>query len=773
MSGKVLTRAQRTGLCAILALGIVVGVVTASSTAADQAVPQNQSPPAVRGNTSEGSTLTADRGLWKSRSTVAYSYQWLRCLADGTGCVDVPRATDQIYTARSTDVAHSLRVIVTARNKDGAASGVSAPTAVFAPLPAQAPHNMVLPVITGATAPGQILTAGPGTWTGATPIAVSYRWRRCDAGGGACIETSVRMQTYKLSTGDANHAFRVLVTATNAAGPSASLSDSSSVVTRPSKPANTSPPTISGTAQEAKTLTGSRGTWSNSPSGYGYSWQRCNKKGNHCGGIGSARGTTYTLTRSDIGRTIRLSVAATNAGGTATALSAPTAVVTAAAKPVPERPQNTTLPTISGSSQQGLTLKADSGDWTNNPTRYEYSWTRCDASGAHCNGIGGANGTTYSLASTDVGHRLRFKVTAKNSGGSTTVLSAPTAVVAGPAPKASQPANTSPPMIAGTAQDGKALTGNAGTWSNSPTGYDYTWRRCNKKGDDCDGISGVHSTTYTLKEADVGRTIRLRVNAKNSAGSTTATSAPTGVVRAAARPENTSPSTVSGIPQEGKTLTGNRGNWTHSPTDFDSAWLRCDRNGGSCAAIGGAHSTSYTLTSTDVGNTVRFRVTASNSEGSTTATSVPSAAIQKAGTPPPPPLTGCPPRPSVNQVANVATMTAPARLLVDTLQSAPRVVASGTSTLVVRFHITSTCGGPVQGALVYATATPYNQFAIPPEATTGADGWATLVFRRLRGFPVGRRQQLIAIFVRARKPGDNVLGGISTRRLVSVPVRLG
>jgi hypothetical protein len=250
--------------------------------------------------------------------------------------------------------------------------------------------------------------------------------------------------------------------------------------------------------------------------------------------------------------------------------------------------------------------------------------------------------------------------------------------------------------------------------------------------------------------------------------------AASGVAASTVKPVNSSPPTISGTPQEGKTLTGNRGTWDNSPTDYDYLWRRCAAGGGNCSTISGAKSLTYTLKAADVGKTLRFRVVAKNADGQTTADSAPTEVIQKAGgttttTPTPSRGGGCPAGGNPDQVSAIAS---PAHLLIDGQTSNPAVVPSGVQTLVVRYHVTSTCGGPVQGALVYATATPFNQFSIPPETPTGADGWAELRFQRLSGFPVSPKQQLVAMFVRARKSGESVLAGISARRLFSIRVNL-
>ena len=68
------------------------------------------------------------------------------------------------------------------------------------------------------------------------------------------------------------------------------------------------------------------------------------------------------------------------------------------------------------------------------------------------------------------------------------------------------------------------------------------------------------------------------------------------------------------------------------------------------------------------------------------------------------------------------------------------------------------------------TAVPFNQFSVQPEQPTDANGNATITMHQLKGFPAARNQHLLVMMLRARKPGESVLGGISIRRLVSTRV---
>ena len=244
-----------------------------------------------------------------------------------------------------------------------------------------------------------------------------------------------------------------------------------------------------------------------------------------------------------------------------------------------------------------------------------------------------------------------------------------------------------------------------------------------------------------------------------------------GLAATQAVPTNSAPPTITGTPEVGSTLTAREGTWTGNPTDYDYAWRRCDADGGSCALISGASEKTYVLKQVDQGNTLRVTVTAQNADGRRAATSVPTAVVRAAATPPPPAATtGCD-RPGTG-VIPVAELSPPVRLLIDRQQASPSVIGGSTEEIVARFRVSACNGRPVQGALVYVTAVPYNMFSVPPEATTGADGFAELRMSRQRGYPATPRQQLLVMFVRARKNGESLLGGISTRRLVSFPVDL-
>jgi hypothetical protein len=116
-----------------------------------------------------------------------------------------------------------------------------------------------------------------------------------------------------------------------------------------------------------------------------------------------------------------VNVTATNGDGSRSAQAA-SAIVRAA-----ERPRNTSLPTIAGTTREGQTLTAGPGGWTGTqPVRFSYQWQRCDRSGGSCSNIIGATNQTYVLTAADVGRTLRVNVTARNAAGSSSRRSAAT-----------------------------------------------------------------------------------------------------------------------------------------------------------------------------------------------------------------------------------------------------------------------------------------------------------------------------------------------------------
>ena len=119
----------------------------------------------------------------------------------------------------------------------------------------------------------------------------------------------------------------------------------------------------------------------------------------------------------------------------------------------------------------GQTVHATTGTWTNSPTSYSYQWQN-SANGTTWTTASGSGATTssYTVATSDLNDYLRVTVTATNAGGSASASSSATGAVLPAAPAGGVP------TITGTAQVGKVLTANHGTWTNSPTSYSYQWQ---------------------------------------------------------------------------------------------------------------------------------------------------------------------------------------------------------------------------------------------------------------------------------------------------------
>jgi hypothetical protein len=360
----------------------------------------------------------------------------------------------------------------------------------------------------------------------------------------------------------------------------------------PEAPADTAPPTVSGSPKSGEIVTASPGTWSGSPTGYTYQWNRCDSSGANCAAIAGATSQSYTLGELDGTRTVRVAVTASNAAGASTPVSsAQTAVVTRAFSSAfgkigvgdtsdrygadRKRVSGYTLPAAGLVSRLNIYLQPSGaeGQQVLEGVLYQDAAGKPGAllgvsgelvfhsgepgawhalafpqpldlpAGKYWIGvITGASANVASFRFDNVAGSRYANADAYSDGpssafGTPEIDSEQMSIYATYASKSplSAPVNSAAPTLSGVAQTEQKLTAASGSWSESPSSYSYQWQRCDSNGANCAAIPGASGTTYKLGVPDLGSRLKVSVVASNGvAPSTPASSGPSPAVTSSA-----------------------------------------------------------------------------------------------------------------------------------------------------------------------------------------------------------------------------------------------
>lgn len=192
-------------------------------------------------------------------------------------------------------------------------------------------------------------------------------------------------------------------------------------------PVNTVLPAISGILTEGQALTVSNGTWDNTPTTYARQWYADGVA------IGGATASTYLLTASEVGKAMTAQVTATNADGSTTAASLPTAEVASNNPAIPTLNTISALP-IGRATKVGagsvpldsdtLGLLASSGTsaisgWQIRQTGGAAQWKDPGGTTISSSFIA-ATGTPVPASALTAGNTATFEVKATNASGTST-----------------------------------------------------------------------------------------------------------------------------------------------------------------------------------------------------------------------------------------------------------------------------------------------------------------------------------------------------------------
>jgi hypothetical protein len=300
-----------------------------------------------------------------------------------------------------------------------------------------------------------------------------------------------------------------------------------------------------------------------------------------------------------------------------------------------QKPVNNLRPEVVGLPLLGERLVCGAGSWTGSVSEFTYEWLR-DA-------VPIASGLTHEVTAADEGHSLWCVVTAVGPEGVAEAESSNSVTIPG-GHVGTAPENVVAPRVSGKPAVGETIGCSTGTWNGSPPpALTYQWVR--DPGSEETIVESASASTYRVSPADEGHSLACRVTATNDVGSASALSGNTLHIPGT-KPENKLAPEVLGVEPStvGESLTCSPGTWSQTPPPtFTYRWIR-DRGLRDESVIESRTASTYTVESADQLHSLSCRIIATNSVGSSEASSANS--IKVSGSRPqnvtPPKVSGVP-----------------------------------------------------------------------------------------------------------------------------------
>gem|GEM_PF-2981903 len=539
-------------------------------------------------------------------SGTSLNYQWERRLSSGSDWSNVGN-NSPVYSFPATDTYDGSQCRVTVRNTLGEVTSdiatLTVTTSGAAPIITSHPQSLSVNRL--ATATFSV------TASGVQPL--RYQWQMRYSSVGIWSNVGENSPTFSLTALDSYDGSQYQVIVSSASGSSATSNVATLTVT-----ATSAAPVITSQPQSQSVIRDTTVSFRVTASGtapLSYQWKMRLSGTSDWSDVGTNT-STYSFTATDAYDGAQYQVTVSNSLGSDISSIATLTVTTSSAAPtITEHPQNQSV-------NRGATVTFNVTATGTAPLSYQ--WQRRNSNSVIAWSNVGTNSPAYSFPAADTDNGSQYRVIVSNASGVSATSQTATLTIT---------TSGSAPTITNHPQNQTVSSGSFVTFTvmaNGTAPLSYKWERRNSSTSGWTDV-GTNSNIFSFNARDADNGSQYQVTVSNSFGN----SRPSNTATLTVTPSGTAP-TITMHPQSLTVSSGSEAKFSvmaNGTAPLNYQWERQNRNSIIWTPVG-SNSSSYSFPATDTYNGSQYRVTVSNSFGSSPPSNVVALTVTPSGTAP-------------------------------------------------------------------------------------------------------------------------------------------